>query len=199
MAARPPTPTRPPLLLLALSLAGLAGCPAPRRPAPPPVAPPQAVAAPAAGLREVPDTDGLLSKALGAPGAGGVTSGAVYSVTAPGAVAVYRIFGGPARENGRWWALVPAAGTAEEFRKNFGICPLWNDLSREKRCTLKAGARVVIGPGQSVDCKAPKDAPAAVSYGASTALQVYLDQPDAMIEGCEPMGPWPASSPADAK
>jgi hypothetical protein len=193
MAARPHL--SPPLLLAALALAGLAGgCPAPKAPIKPPEA-----AAPLAGLLEVPDTDGLLAKARGAPGAGGVSGGVVYTVTAEGAVAVYRVFGGPARENGRWWALAPAVGTPEEFRKSFGICPLWNDLSREKRCTLKAGARVVIGPGQSVDCKAPRDAPAAVSYEASATLQVYLDQPEAMIEGCQPMGPWPASSPAEGR
>ena len=40
-----------------------------------------------------------------------------------------------------------ADGTVDSYRQENAICPEWSDLNQLTRCTLKAGAHVVIGPG----------------------------------------------------
>ncbi len=62
------------------------------------------------GFEKVDDPE-LLTKAVGAPGAGGLCKGEVRRTTKGGTtkveVSVYRLYGGEAVQFGRWWAFGP--------------------------------------------------------------------------------------------
>ncbi len=62
--------------------------------------------------------------------------------------------------------LAPAGGRPE-YRHAYAVCEAWNALDRAVTCTLPAGARVVIGTGQSAVC-------AEGTYDRSAWPQVYV-------------------------
>lgn len=67
---------------------------------------------------------------------------------------------------GKFWA-----GTGDD-----GVS--WNDLTWLAACTLKAGAVVAIGPGQSVSAETCNDKTGAENYPANQAVwQTYIDKP----------------------
>ncbi|WP_291722715.1 hypothetical protein [Magnetospirillum sp. 64-120] len=114
------------------------------------------------------------------PGLGGVSQAVVIRLNQD--VAVYRMWNGPqqgARSNrmGGWWAFDKPKGTREGYRRAYEICGTWNDLKRVAVCTLKKGAVVAIGPGQSVSAETCKDESGHETYGANPQdWQVYVDQ-----------------------
>ena len=124
------------------------------------------------------DTDadharGDLAGAVKAPGEGGLTEGLVVRLTAD--IPVYRMWSGPEKKDsrgntnrlGQWWAYDAPTGTQASYRAAYEICGGWNDLTWVVKCTLKAGAVVTIGPGQSVSAATCGDASGQESYPAN--------------------------------
>ena len=120
-------------------------------------------------------------EAVKMPGAGGVTEALVVRITED--VPVWRMWSGPdklyggGRTNriGQWWTPDAPQGTVAQYRVDYEICAAWNDLAWVAQCTLKAGAVVAVGPGQSVSaetCGAEGE-----SYPASNHIQLFVWQP----------------------
>lgn len=128
----------------------------------------------------------LLAAALGRTGEGRICAGQTYRVRAP--LRIYRVWDG-AKQNtyGEWWALAPPRGDRDDYRRAYAICPEWNALDRLAACTLKAGAQIVLGPGQSATC-------ADRTYEKSPSTQVFIlgrpDQIRSQVEACD-LTPWP--------
>ena len=114
-----------------------------------------------------------LASAVKPPGDGGISQGLVVRLTAD--VPVWRMWNGPAKKDGQghtnrlgqWWSYDAPHGTQTEYRIDYEICKTWNDLTYVARCTLKKGAVVAIGPGNSVSPKTCNDATGAVAYPAA--------------------------------
>jgi len=124
-----------------------------------------AIEAPVDALTVVRD-EALRARVIGASGQGGLCDAKVFEVTRP--IRVYRIWDAARGTRlGVWWSLDHPAGSPEAYRAAFAICPEWSALDAAVACTLQQGARVVIGPGQSVRC-------AAVDYPRSAVNQVFV-------------------------
>jgi hypothetical protein len=87
-----------------------------------------------------------------------------------GTPAIYRAYNGthPQSKLGVWWALEEPSGSVSAYRRNYEICYQWSPLDRLVKCTLRAGARVVLGTGQSVVCSQH------LTYSTSASLQLYV-------------------------
>ena len=143
-----------------------------------------------AGARRVEDP-GLLALAVGPPEGGKLCAGAVFEAERP--LIVYRVWqrDRPASERGRWWTLERPTGTRASYRAENVICPEWSAPDALTRCELRAGARFVMGPGQSTRC---------VDGGRLAGAahnQVFIDN-DARVgrvhvERCEPLDGWPGA------
>jgi hypothetical protein len=170
---------------------------APEKPAPPPEpapkveapapTPPAASAAPTAltlppalvGKAEVvPSTDPAYAQAHVADavkpaGDGGISEALVVKLTAD--IPVYRLWSGPAKVDGNgntnrigsWWSYDAPTGTRDQYRIDYEICTSWNDLTWVVTCTLKAGAVIAVGPGQSVSAATCGDPTGKESYPAN--------------------------------
>ena len=145
---------------------------------------------PPPGLVETVNT-ALLAESLGAAGEGKLCAGKVFKVTYP--FSVYRVWDSANTSSayGRWWSFSPPQGPRESYREANEICTSWSALDRLSVCTLKIGAFIVIGPGQSAKCT---DA----SYAKSAVNQVYV-QNDAKnkqydVENCISSDKWPSAS-----
>ncbi|CDL01019.1 conserved exported protein of unknown function [Magnetospirillum gryphiswaldense MSR-1 v2] len=114
-------------------------------------------------------------------GQGGISRGMVVRITEP--VTVYRLWSGPQAVNahgqtnrmGQWWSYDAPSGQRDRYRVDYEICNAWNDLTWVASCTLKAGAVVAIGPGQSVSedaCDQPGEAYPANKF----KWQIYVDK-----------------------
>lgn len=142
-----------------------------------------------AGLSPVEDAS-LLQEALGKTGEGKLCSGQVFAASQAGSVTVYRVWNSAKSytEFGKWWSLGKPTGTVDSYRAENAICPEWSELNQLTRCTLKAGAHVVIGPGQSASCMA-------LTYAKSAVNQVYMANDTRVgklyVEGCTQLGMWP--------
>ncbi|HLO78913.1 MAG TPA: hypothetical protein VK196_20845 [Magnetospirillum sp.] len=98
----------------------------------------------------------VVAQAVQPAGAGGISGAVVVKLTHD--VPAYRLWSGPAAVNaqgqtnriGQWWSYDAPAGTREGYRVSYEICNSWNTLTWVATCTLKVGAVVAIGPGQSV-------------------------------------------------
>lgn len=123
----------------------------------------------------------LLASAIGAPGEGKLCSGAVFQVMAT--VHVYRLYGGPARDLGRWWSFTRPMGDAPSYRSANAICASWNDLAQLNECELPLATSVVVGTGQSVSCDEG-------CFGSSVVNQVFVPNP-AVLQACRSTT-WPA-------
>ena len=84
----------------------------------------------------------------------------------------------PGSELGKWWAFTMPAGRISEYREDFAICPSWSPLDMMTRCTLKEGAKVVLGTGQSARCNPY------LTYPASGEVQIYLDDGEHNLLQC---------------
>lgn len=142
-----------------------------------------------AGLSPVEDA-ALLQEALGKTGEGKLCAGRVFTASQAGSVTVYRVWNSAKSytEFGKWWSLSKPTGTVASYREENAICPEWSELNQLTRCTLKAGAKVVIGPGQSASCMT-------LTYGKSAVNQVYMANDTRVgmlyVEGCSQLGVWP--------
>lgn len=123
-------------------------------------------------------------------GQGGISQGLVVRLTAD--VPVYRMWSGPTKKDsrgntnrlGQWWSYDAPNGTQAGYRTDYEICMGWNDLTWVATCTLKKGAVVVVGPGQSVSAATCGDATGKESYPAnSTDWQVYVSKAWARMPG----------------
>lgn len=141
------------------------------------------------GARAVEDP-ALLARAIGAPEAGKLCAGVVYEATRP--IALYRVWQRDRAytERGRWWSLERPMISREQYQRDNAICPEWSALDALSRCELRAGARFVIGTGQSVRCRDQSVLP------ASATRQVYVDNDGQrsvfFVERCEQLGAFPA-------
>ena len=139
------------------------------------------------GLKPTEDA-ALLNEALGKTGEGKLCAGKVYEATA--AVTVYRVWNQAKSytEFGKWWSLGKPMGTVASYREENAICPEWSELNQLTRCTVKLGARIVVGPGQSASCMA-------MVYDKSPVNQVYMANDTRVgmlhVEGCTQLGMWP--------
>jgi hypothetical protein len=164
---------------LSLSCAEAQG-PSPATPAPPARPPPPAapLALPAAlqgkaVLVPAGDPDEAradLASARKPPGEGGISDGIVVRLTSD--VPIWRMWNGPAKKDasgrtnrlGQWWSYDAPRGTQQSYRTVYEICLSWNDLTYVAQCTLKKGAVVAIGPGNSVSAKTCGDGTGRESY-----------------------------------
>lgn len=100
-----------------------------------------------------------LTSAVKPAGEGGISEGMVVRLTAD--IPVWRMWSGPAKKDargntnrlGQWWGYETPHGTQQKYRTDYEICQSWNDLTWMAKCTLKKGAVVAVGPGQSVSAK----------------------------------------------
>ncbi len=162
-----------------------------RAPAPGPIVCVGAMAEPPEGARAVHDP-ALLESALGADGQGKLCAGAVFEATRP--VTVYRVWQRDRAytELGRWWSLDRPEGSREAYRQRNAICAEWSALDVWSRCELRAGARFVMGPGQSARCEGGAVLP------RSETNQVYIDndarQGRVYVDRCAQLGAWPEAT-----
>ncbi len=130
------------------------------------------------GLLQPVQDETLLTKALGAPDKGGLCQGQVYQATAT--VTLFRAWNStnPYSRLGKWWAFHKPTGEVAQYRNNYEICYQFSPLDKLTRCTLKPGAKVVIGTGQSVWCSEY------LSYPTNAAYQIYVDDASPAMLGC---------------
>lgn len=126
----------------------------------------------------------VIGSAVKPAGQGGIVEGTVIRLKQD--VTVWRMWSGPTKKNaagltnriGGWWSYDAPKGTQAQYRTAYEICNGWNDLTWVAKCTLKAGAVVVIGPGQSVSAQTCGDPTGVESYPANQKdWQTYVDKP----------------------
>lgn len=144
---------------------------------------------PPSGLVEIEDSQ-LLAEAIGQVGTGKLCTGKVYQVQEP--VTVYRVWNQAKAYSayGSWWSLSEPQGPRAKYRRENDICPSWSSLDMVSACRLKVGAKVVIGPGQSVRCEQ-----ASVTYPQSAINQMFVpndSRNDVLwVENCDAAQSWP--------
>lgn len=158
-------------------------------PAPEPAACPGKIEA-QDGLAAVSD-EPLYKQAVGEPTKGSLCTGQVFEAQKP--VKVYRVWNKAKAYTklGRWWSFAAPKGPVAAYRAANAICPEWSDLDMVSECTLKVGAHVVVGPGQSAACKAE-------SFPVSPTNQVFIPNETkdpanqkVFVENCTDGAPWP--------
>ena len=122
----------------------------------------------------------LLAQSIGEPDEGKLCQGQVYVAKQNTQILLFRGWNGsnPASEFGEWWALKSPRGQIAQYRRDYQICYQWSPLDKMTLCSLKAGAKVVIGTGQSATCSLHLD------YPSSANKQVYLANADADLFDC---------------
>lgn len=125
-----------------------------------------------------------IGSAVKPAGMGGVSAALVVKIKQD--IPVYRMWNGPgdvdARGNtnrlGGWWSYDAPRGTVGGYRVGYEICQPWNKLKWMATCTLKAGAVVAIGPGQSVSAETCGDPTGVDQYPANPLeWQTFVNQP----------------------
>jgi hypothetical protein len=138
------------------------------------------------------DDPALLQAAQGPSGQGKLCAGRVFAAEQP--VTVYRVWDSTRAYTvyGSWWSLDQPHGPRERYQKEEDICPEWSGLDRVTVCTIKPGTHVVIGPGQSADCKDGLTLP------KSSANQVYIPNDSRnnqlFVENCTAGAEWPSAA-----
>ena len=121
--------------------------------------------------------------ATGEPGTGKVTKPFVVRLTRD--LRVYRLWSGPDVRDaqgrtsriGQWWTFDRPSGTLAGFRRRYEVCEQWDTLRWVAACTLRRGAVVVIGPGQSVSAETCGDSTGRESYPVNDRdFQVYIHE-----------------------
>ena len=145
------------------------------------------IEAPPEGLIESNDKE-LLLKAMGASGEGKLCTGKVFLAEQP--VTVYRVWNSSKSYTvyGGWWSFEQPSGPKQEYREDNGICPSWSTLDRMTSCTIKVGAEIVVGPGQSAKCEK-------FTYPKSAVNQVFIPNDSRndviFVENCTKGVFWP--------
>jgi hypothetical protein len=125
-----------------------------------------------------------VASAVKPAGQGGVSAALVVRITQD--IPVYRMWNGPAKKDARgntnrlggWWSYDAPKGPVETYRSDYEICVSWNDLTWVASCTLRAGAVVAIGPGQSVSAETCGDPTGKESYPANAVgWQTFVATP----------------------
>jgi len=169
-------------LLTTLMLLTLYGCASQTTlvESPPPCPGDTSLPKPLAGEFVPTEDETLLQAALGPPGKGGLCQGRVYQSRASADIVLYRAWNStnPNSRLGHWWAFSQPAGAVSRYRADYEICYQWSPLDRMVRCRFKPGMKVVVGPGQSADCSEY------LSYPASAAKQVYIEDASAQVLNC---------------
>ncbi|MBV1877329.1 MAG: hypothetical protein KUG79_06780 [Pseudomonadales bacterium] len=129
---------------------------------------------------EVDDQD-LLHEALGAAGQGKLCQGRVYQSAANSQITVFRAWNSTNANSklGKWWAFQAPGGKISTFRADYEICYQWSALDKLASCTLKPGAKVVLGTGQSATCSEY------LTYPVSDKQQVYISDASASVNDCK--------------
>lgn len=126
----------------------------------------------------------VVGSAVKPAGMGGVSEALVVKITQD--IPVYRMWNGPAKVDARgntnrlggWWSYDAPQGSVTKYRADYEICKAWNDLTWMATCTLKQGAVVAIGPGQSVSAETCGDPTGQEQYAANASgWQTYVDKP----------------------
>jgi hypothetical protein len=124
-----------------------------------------------------------LASAIKAAGEGGITQGIVVRLTTD--IPIWRMWSGPTKKDasghtnrmGQWWSYDPPHDTQTAYRAAYEICNAWNELTWVAKCTLKKGAVVAIGPGQSVSPKTCGDPSGKEAYPVdSRDWQVWISK-----------------------
>jgi hypothetical protein len=194
-------------LIAALSLAcGQRISPAVPGSLPPLTLPPQLVGRAevlAAGAPDYVRAD--VGTAVRPPGDGNVSRAIVIRLTED--MRVFRMWNGPSKLDasgrtnriGSWWTYDAPRGSVREYRKDYEICVGWNDLAWVAACTLKKGAVVAIGPGNSVSAATCGDLTGKESYPSNNRdWQLYVARafervgPDKELECPDPSADYEA-------
>lgn len=127
---------------------------------------------------EVQDNN-LLTQAIGNPGKGKLCQGKVYQVKKNAQVNLFRTWNGNnvMSQYGNWWTFSAPRGSIANYRQQNSICYQWTPLDKLSHCRLKAGSKIVVGTGQSVNCSDN------LTYPASQTQQVFIiDAPNAVAD-----------------
>ncbi|GIC76551.1 hypothetical protein [Moritella sp. F3] len=122
----------------------------------------------------------LLAQSIGEPDEGKLCQGQVYVAKQNTQIMLFRAWNSSnsASEFGEWWALKSPRGQIAQYRSDYQICYQWSPLDKMTLCSLKAGAKVVIGTGQSATCSSYLD------YPTSAKKQVYVANAEANLFDC---------------
>ena len=122
----------------------------------------------------------LLAQSIGEANEGKLCQGQVYVAKQNTQVMLFRAWNGsnPASELGNWWALKSPRGQISDYRRDYQICYQWSPLDKMTLCSLKAGAKVVVGTGQSTTCSEY------LEYPTSAKKQVYVVNAEANLFDC---------------
>lgn len=133
------------------------------------------------------DTE-LLKRAVLTKDEGGLCMGSIFVVKKP--IVVYRVWNKNESKTakGRWWTFDKPTGTLQGFREDYEVCCQWGPKNKVDACSLKVGSKIVVGPGQSVDCTKVvnhcgpdcKD----TRYEISEKNQVFILVPEQDLENC---------------
>ena len=134
-----------------------------------------------AQLFAVADEQEMLQRALGEPEHGKLCQGKVYQLKQGQTLPLYRSWNGtnPNSQMGSWWAFNKPTGKVSLYRSDYEICYQWSALDKLTQCQLKAGAKVLIGNGQSAQCSDY------LSYPVSAIQQVYIENSSELMQECE--------------
>ena len=112
----------------------------------------------------------LLAQALGKPLEGGLCQGQVYQVKDE--FIIHRAWNSTNQgsQMGNWWTFSKPEGSVSQYREKEAVCYQWTPLDMLTSCTLTAGARIVVGTGQSAKCSDY------LTYPVSSAKQIYIDK-----------------------
>ena len=127
-------------------------------------------------LTEV-DDPSLVSDSIKGPTEGYLCQAKAYKVNK--SFEIFRAWNSnnPGSEKGKWWSFKMPSGRVSEFREDFAVCPRWSPLDMMTRCTLKEGAHLVLGTGQSAFCNKY------LTYPPSPEIQIYLaDAGESVLE-----------------
>jgi hypothetical protein len=122
----------------------------------------------------------LLAKSIGDVNEGRLCQGQVYVAKKNTQILLFRAWNStnPASKLGELWALKSPRGQIAEYRSDYQICYQSSPLDKLTLCSLKAGAKVVIGTGQSAGCSDY------LEYPTSEKKQVYLANADIDLFDC---------------
>ncbi|QUM77546.1 hypothetical protein HWV00_15735 [Moritella sp. 24] len=122
----------------------------------------------------------LLAQSIGEPNEGRLCQGQVYVAKQNTQILLFRSWNStnPNSELGEWWALKSPRGQISEYRSDYQICYQWTPLDKLTLCSLKAGAKVVVGTGQSASCSEY------LHYPTSAKKQVYVANADVDLFDC---------------
>jgi len=122
----------------------------------------------------------LLSGSIGAPDKGKLCQGQVYKSKEDSKITIFRVWNStnPNSKLGKWWAFHKPSGKISNYRSEYEICPEWSPLDKLVSCTLKPGATVVVGTGQSAECSEY------LTYPTSDKQQIYINDASLSVENC---------------